>query len=144
MTVPIKFTNPLPEILRDLEIVKIGSTDSIHIFPEVKAKLDTCKEITIDYLNYFCSSEAALTMLYKNIHYPVKGTNARVVIGIVVTKTGKTAAFTKLEAPTEQEFVDVTLKTMNKIFMNANWIPGQVNGKPVNSLIVIPIEFVTR
>ena len=110
----------------------------------MKAKLDTCKEITIDYLNYFCSSEAALTMLYKNIHYPVKGTNARVVIGIVVTKTGKTAAFTKLEAPTEQEFVDVTLKTMNKIFMNANWIPGQVNGKPVNSLIVIPIEFVTR
>ncbi len=92
-----------------------------------------------------CSNAALLTFVYTNIKYPKeardRGTEGMALAEFVITDKGQVQSskiVKELGDGTSQEILRV-LSLMNQ--RDFRWIPGQVDGKPVNVLYKLPIKF---
>jgi TonB family protein len=82
------------------------------------------------------------SFLQKNINYPLQARldniQGRVYIGFSITETGKVVDVRILSGMNE-ELDNEALRVANTF---PDWIPGTVDGKPVKTHYVLPIDFV--
>lgn len=94
----------------------------------------------------FMGGESALmNLLYSNLNYPEESRKrriqGRVMVGIVLLKNGQiigVKAMNSVDKLLEQEAVRVVSLTQKK------WIPAKIDGKNVNSFMILPCSFVLK
>jgi len=89
--------------------------------------------------------QALMNLLYSNLNYPEESRKrriqGRVMVGIVLLKNGQIIGvrpMNSVDKLLEQEAVRVVSLTQKK------WIPAKIDGKNVNSFMILPCSFVLK
>ena len=106
------------------------------------SQLTEKKDTVIDKMPEFPGGQEALTkFIIDNVKYPEaakkKGTQGKVLVSFVVTKTGK---LDKIEI---SEKVDDLLdaEALRVVKAMPDWIPGEVKGSKADVVMKLPIQF---
>jgi len=103
---------------------------------------DSYKEVTPDETPVFQGGESGVTFYFRNLRYPADarrmGIEGKVLILATVTQDGRLTDEEILEGP-RNGLREEALRVIKMI--PDEWIPGKVNGKTVDILVVIPVIF---
>lgn len=83
--------------------------------------------------------DSLASFLRKNLHWPEREIDiqGRVIVQFTVTKTGKI----KHPYITRKLYKSVDAEALRVIKLMPNWIPAHFNGKPVEMMYAMPINF---
>ena len=118
---------------------KIDTTEIIY--SETLPFMKECEKIKNIEKREKCSNQTLFDHIYKNIKYPPNakshGLQGKTYAQFTITKDGKLEDL-KITESQCQEFIDEVTRLIKKL---PEWSPGLKNGKPVDFLFTLPIEF---
>jgi len=123
-----------------LALILILSTSSVQTFAQSgNEKVFKRAEIMPEYIG---GQENMMKFLSTEIKYPVKCRDQKiegsVVLKFVIDKNGRIKDIVNLKKDTDNLLVQEAMRVLK---IMPNWEPGKNNGQPVNTEMVLPIQF---
>ena len=148
--VRVQFNLPIKFKLEDTDTRSLASDGKVYKEPDSMPYFVSCPgDKELDNYDKKCTTQKMLEFIYTGLKYPAlarkNGTEGVVVLSFIIDKNGSMWD-AEIKRSVEDGCDEAVMKIYKEFQANPDmkWVPGMVDGKPVNVEYTLPVKFKTE